>query len=90
MLRHALHLIPDLKLALECTVCLKHYDTRQSDDDATTVALFGAATPYAQCPACRRIAGPATESDPDYRRRVRIWLYEHGPDDVARAAIRHP
>lgn len=62
-------------LHLECTVCLRNRDEEEIADAMTEAALFGRKT-YATCPSCfRRVF--EMEFDPEYRRRVRVWLFEN-------------
>lgn len=69
-------LAPRLCLSLQCSVCLR-LRSADDDDDIAEIVLFGAKA-YAACPCCRRIVhSPALMLDPEYRRRVRLWLFEH-------------
>lgn len=61
-------------LGLTCTVCLQVRFCDDTNDTPTEVALFGVVDRYRVCPCCHREIGNHT--DEDYRRRVRVWLYE--------------
>jgi len=61
------------RMGLNCPVC--GHDTTQNEDAATELALFGAANPYAVCPACCREIFPEQQADPEYRRRVRMAYF---------------
>lgn len=69
-----LGLMTRVMLALECAVCLQ---IRKTDigDDIASVAMFGTRDRYAACPACYREMTPAARENPEYRRRVRVFLF---------------
>jgi hypothetical protein len=62
-----------LMLGLTCGVC----EHLRNDDNDVMVALFGTTSdPYAVCPSCRHEMTSDDMSVPEYRRRVRMFLFE--------------
>lgn len=63
-------------LGLECATCKHVRSSGPVRDDALTwLAIAGAVDHYTACPACHEEVGEVTRHDPDYRRRVRIYIY---------------
>lgn len=62
---------------VNCPVCAKSLLGEAADDARIEAALFGISEdPYATCPQCKRET-PETRADPEFRRRVRVYLFEH-------------
>ncbi len=65
-----------LTVGLECAICGELRDSEQQTDDIATAALCGVASPYVQCPCCLQFAPLDVVDDPDYQRKVRVFLFE--------------
>lgn len=74
----------ELRLALECPVCLNLMDDAERDETAKEAALFGAIR-FAICPCCGRKANLKSAG---YRVRARRWLgqleYENTEEEVTK------
>ena len=70
-------MIAGFRLSLEhhasCVTCDRNVG-RGAKDDAIEALVFGLASVYAICPSC--FQKPSDETDEEYRRRVRVVLFE--------------
>lgn len=63
-----------VKLQVSCPICDR--DVLDKDERLTEVALFGLTDdPYRVCPCCLHEVSDDEHGDPDFRRRLRVWLY---------------